>query len=103
MSLTEIELAELLFNHKANIREQKIIGCYNETTAFLTHCLNHLEEYERNLLVNIMINRVSIRKYSKMSGFSRNFIAKQQQLLLAQLTKIFNIKFSFDKDATQQH
>lgn len=96
---TQTDLTELLHNYKVNQREQKIIGGYNETMAFLEHCLTQLEGYERSLLVNIMIEKISIRKYSKISGFSRNFIAKQRQLLVAQLTKIFNIKFSFDNSA----
>lgn len=94
---TQCELTELLHNYKSYKREQKIIGCYNEKIDFLEHCLEQLEDYEKKLIANTMIENISIRKYAKISGFSRNFIVKQQQLLIAQLTKFFNIKFSFDK------
>ncbi len=93
---TEEKLTKLFANYRENKREQKIFGYNNEKTAFLEHCLKHLDEYERDLLQNTMLEGISIRKYSKITGFSRNFIAKQQRLLITQLTKIFNIKFSFD-------
>ncbi|NCA92862.1 hypothetical protein EOM82_06410 [bacterium] len=97
MNWTEEKITMLLTNYRENKREQKILGYNNEKTAFLEHCLKHLDEYERDLLEKTMLEGVSIRKYSKISGFSRNFIAKQQHLLISQLTKIFNIKFSFDQ------
>lgn len=97
MNFCEDDITKLLLNYKLYQREQKIIGKPNEKIEFLTHCLNHLEDYEKRLLTNIMIEGVSIRKYAKSSGFSRNFITKHKQLLVAQLTKIFNIKFDFDK------
>lgn len=98
MIFTQNMITEMLLNLKGDLREQKIMGKSKETTAFLEHCLNQLEDYESDLLKSTTMEKVSIRKYAKISGFSRSFVTKQRQLLIAQLTKIFNIKFSFDQN-----
>lgn len=97
MIFTQNMVLTMLLNHKEHQREEKIMGKGKETTAFLEHCLNQLDDYESNLLKSTTMEKISIRKYAKISGFSRNFVTKQRQALIAQLTKIFNIKFSFDE------
>jgi len=64
-----------------------------EKIKFLDFCLGVLETYERELIMAICMNGISIRQYSRCAGFSRNFIAKERDRILSMLTRFFVIKY----------
>lgn len=74
-------------------KEESALGVTNERLRFLEHCLNQLDDYERDILIKTFSEGVSMRKYSRYTGFSRSFIAKQRERSAELVAKFFNIKY----------
>lgn len=87
------DVKDVLVSLRDRKKEEAVMGVRDEEAAFLEHCLKHLEDYERDILLKTYSDGVSIRRYSLLTGFSRNFIARQREKSLALLTKFFNIKY----------
>jgi hypothetical protein len=88
----------MLSNYKALEIEQRIFGMQDDEHSFLNHCISCLESYEKDLVVNVLIEKVSIRRYSRKTGFSRNFIAKERDRIISLLGKFFMIKYSYEEE-----
>ena len=88
MSLEEynLKVKNSLIYYKDNETKQKIFG-KEETHIFLKHCLECLEDYERDLIISIMVDKISIRCYSRRSGFSRSFISKERDRIISLIAK----------------
>ena len=82
-------LTELTEREKA----EGVFGKPDEEARFLRHCLKFLDAGERDIIEKTYLEGVSVRKYSRLSGFSRNFISKQRDRTIELLTKFFNVKF----------
>ena len=97
-----IDEIELLMNNYGDMKKEiKVLkntgGDFEEKEKklnFLDYCLSLLETYERELIMSICMNSISIRRYSRHSGFSRNFISKEKKRILVLFNKFFNIKFN---------
>ncbi len=61
-------------------------------------CLENIEPYERDILEKTLIENVSVREYSRRSGFSRESVTKERQRVLKMLAKFFNIMESKGKE-----
>lgn len=61
-------------------------------------CLENIEPYERDILEKTLIENVSVREYSRRSGFSRESVTKERQRVLKMLAKFFNIMESGGKE-----
>lgn len=61
-------------------------------------CLENIEPYERDILEKTLIENVSVREYSRRSGFSRESVTKERQRVLKMLAKFFNIMESRGKE-----
>lgn len=92
-----LRVKNMLTNYKDKEKMVKIFGTNIEEQCFLAHCLNCLEVYERDLITNIMIEKISVRCYSRKSGFSRNFITKERDRIILLIAKFFEIKESYHK------
>lgn len=88
------KVKNLLIYYKDNEIKQKIFGT-DEDHNFLKHCLECLEKYETDLIVSIMVDKISIRCYSKKSGFSRSFISKERDRIILLIAKFFAVKESY--------
>lgn len=88
------KVKNLLIYYKDNETKQKIFG-KEEEHDFLKHCIRCLESYERDLIISIMVDKISIRCYSKKSGFSRSFIAKERDRIISLIAKFFTVKESY--------
>lgn len=86
-----LKVKNLLIYYKDNEAKQKIFG-KEEEHNFLKHCLNCLENYERDLIISIMVDKISIRCYSKKSGFSRSLISKERDRIISLIAKFFTVK-----------
>lgn len=71
---------------KSNQLEKKV--------KFLEFCLSLLETYQKELVLSVYTNGISIRKYSDHTGLSRNFISKEKQRVIDEFNKYFEIKYS---------
>lgn len=89
----EEDVKELLINLKDRKKEASALNKPDEEAEFLEHCLKYLDPYETDILLKTFSERVSVRKYSARSGFSRNFISAQRERSVKLLTKFFNIKY----------
>jgi hypothetical protein len=89
-----LKVKNLLIYYKDNEIKQKVFG-NDEGHNFLKHCLECLEDYERHLISCIMVDKISIRCYSKKSGFSRSFIAKERDRIISLIAKFFMVKESY--------
>ncbi|HOO23426.1 MAG TPA: hypothetical protein PKY53_07135 [Clostridia bacterium] len=85
------KVKNLLIYYKDNELKQKVFG-EDEDHVFLKHCIGCLENYEKDLIVSIMVDKISIRRYSRQSGFSRSFIAKERDRIVFLLAKFFALK-----------
>ena len=90
-----LRVKNMLTNYKDKEKQIKIFGLDKEEQNFLTHCLACLDAYERDLVINIMIEKISVRCYSRKSGFSRNFITKERDRIILLIAKFFEIKESY--------
>lgn len=61
-------------------------------------CLENIEPYERDILEKTLIENVSVREYSRRSGFSRESVTKERQRVLKMLAKFFNVMESKGKE-----
>lgn len=91
-----LKVKNLLIYYKDNETKQKIFG-KDEMHNFLKHCLECLEDYERDLIISIMVDKISIRSYSRRSGFSRSFIAKERDRIIALIAKFFMVNESYKR------
>lgn len=64
----------------------------------MDRCLENIEPYERDILEKTLIENVSVREYSRRSGFSRESVTKERQRVLKMLAKFFNIMESRGKE-----
>ena len=64
----------------------------------MDRCLENIEPYERDILEKTLIENVSVREYSRRSGFSRESVTKERQRVLKMLAKFFNIMESKGKE-----
>lgn len=64
----------------------------------MDRCLENIEPYERDILEKTLIENVSVREYSRRSGFSRESVTKERQRVLKMLAKFFNIMESGGKE-----
>lgn len=90
----ENDLKDLLINLKDRKKEAKALDRPDKEAEFLEHCLNFLDPYEKDILLKTYSEKISIRKYSAYSGFSRNFISTQREKSVKLLTKFFNVKYN---------
>lgn len=88
-------ITALLNGFRENEIRAKVFNNADEDHKFLVHCISCLEGYEKDLVESILINKVSIRRYSKKTGFSRTFIAKERDRLINLLAKFFLIRISY--------
>ncbi len=87
------EVYEILNNYKEKKSYSKVFNQNDEKLEFLEHCLECLEEYQKDLIISVCIEKISIRRYSKMTGFSRSFITKEKDKAVELLAKFFKVKF----------
>lgn len=78
-------------NYKDKKKEEAIFGYKSEETAFLERCLDNIEPYEKDIVEKTLIENISVRRYSKESGFSRETVTNQRNRVIKLLTKFFNI------------
>lgn len=93
MTYREEDVKELLINLKDRKKEALALDKPDKEAEFLEHCLKFLDPCETDILLKTFSEKVSIRKYSAHSGFSRNFISAQREKSVKLLTKFFNIKY----------
>ncbi len=91
---TQERITRLLTECSDREKTAAVFGKTDEETTFLKHCLKFLDPEEKDVIEKIYFDGVSVRKYSRMSGFSRNFINRQRDKSVELLTKFFNVKFS---------
>lgn len=63
---------------------------------FLDYCLDSLEDYEQDLIRNVCIRNISIRKYSERTGYSRNYISKKRDEIIALISVYFEMRYTLD-------
>ena len=61
---------------------------------FLEYCLDLLDTYQKELVMSVCVNGISIRKYSQHTGMRRNFISKEKNKVISLLARFFEIKFT---------
>lgn len=88
-------IKDMLTNYKDKEIQLRIFGTKEEQQDFLTHCVACLESYERDLITNILIEKISIRRYARKTGFSRSFITKERDRIISLLAKFFQIRYSY--------
>ncbi|MFA6867177.1 MAG: hypothetical protein WCR54_06630 [Clostridia bacterium] len=88
------EVEELLSNYKNKQKEIRVFSKEDSKQDFLKHCLDCLDDYEKELLDSIMIEKISIRQYSRQSGFSRAFVTKEKNRLIDLIAKFFQVNYS---------
>lgn len=94
------EIEDLLVGFNAYKKEiavlKKVGGEYLQLESkiqFMEFCFSLLEKYQKELILTICINGVSVRKYSDNSGFSRTFISREKQKIIDEINKYFKIKY----------
>lgn len=87
------EVKELLEQFKERKNYVKVFEQKDDKVEFLEHCLACIEEYQKDIIYSIMIDKISVRRYSRLTGFSRNFIAKERDKTLDLLSKFFYVKY----------
>jgi len=97
--MTEVDygtkVKNMLTNYKDKETQVKIFETIDEEHIFLGHCISCLESYEKDLITNILIEKISIRRYARKTGFSRSFITKERDRLIFLLAKFFQIRYSY--------
>ena len=88
----------MLRGYKEKKKEEAIFGVKNSLIGFMDKCLENIEPYERDILEKTLIENVSVREYSRRSGFSRESVTKERQRVLKMLAKFFNIMESGGKE-----
>ena len=83
----------MLAGYKERKKELAIFAKRDEKTEFLEKCLANIDDYERDILVKTYMEGVSVRSYSRESGFSRETINKERKRILGMLAKFFNVMF----------
>ncbi|NLL56040.1 MAG: hypothetical protein GX242_02380 [Clostridiales bacterium] len=89
-----LKVKNLLIYYKDNETKQRVFGKVEEHN-FLKHCLCCLEDYEKHLITSIMVDKISIRCYSRKSGFSRSFIAKERDRIISLIAKFFMVRENY--------
>ena len=87
----EQKISELLKSYKERKKIALVCEKKDEEIEFLDKCIKSLEDYEKDLVEKVCIENISVRAYSKNSGFSRDFITKRKKYLLELISKFFNI------------
>lgn len=87
------DVENILKNFCDREKEAEIFERKDEEIDFMKRCLRYLDASEKDILEKIYFDKISVRKYSTLSGFSRNFIVKQKNKSIELLTKFFNVKF----------
>lgn len=94
------EIEDLLTGFTAYKKEiavlKKVGGDYTNLEKkinFLEFCFSLLETYERELILSVCINGVSIRKYADHTGMSRNYISKEKGRIIEDFSRYFEIKY----------
>ncbi len=72
-------------------------GKKDEEIAFLRHGMEYLDVEQRDILEKIFLEKVSLRGYSKVSGFSRHFLKKRIDESILLLVKFFNVKYGYGR------
>lgn len=86
----ENKISNFFKEYKERKKIKAIFGTQDELTDFADKCLENIEPYEKDIIVNTCIEGVSLRQYSKMSGFSRDTVTKERKRILCMLAKFFN-------------
>lgn len=94
MTYNQEFVKELLVNYKDNQKKVKCLGINDKYLTFLELCLKSLEPYESDLLKTLFIEKISIRQYSRITGFSRDFVAKERDRLIRLIAQFFTLKFA---------
>lgn len=95
---TPQKVADILKECRDRTIAAEVFGREDEEVAFLRHCLKYIDPAERDILERLYFDGVSVRRYSAISGFSRNFIVKQRDRSLELLSRFFNVKFNFGRE-----
>lgn len=95
------EVEDLLYKYSEYKKEVEVLEKVNGNSKslgkrikFLEYCLTLLDTYQKELIMSVCINGISIRKYSQYTGMSRNFIAKEKNKIIELLARFFEIKFT---------
>lgn len=86
----ETKISALLKEYKERKKVEAIFGTKDEMVDFADKCLNNIEPYEKDIIVNTCIEGVSLRQYAKISGFSRDTVTKERKRILDMLARFFN-------------
>lgn len=100
-----MEIYDYMKNYKdyrkefAVYKQAGVDCCENERKLdFLDYCMGLLEEYERKLISAVCFEGLPVRRYSRISGFSRYYICKERDRIIELFNKYFKVKF--DSSAT---
>ena len=93
ITYNEQKILEIMAEYKERKKKSEIFNEADEEIEFLDKCIKTFDLYERDLLEKTCIEKVSIRRYSKISGFSRNYVTKQRNQLLSLIARFFTIMF----------
>lgn len=88
----EEKLFELCKGYKEKKKINAIFGLNDERTEFLDKCLDNIEPYEKDIILQTCIEGISLRQYAKMSGFSRDTITKERKRIMSMLVRFFNME-----------
>lgn len=95
------EVEDLLYNFSVYKKEAEVLEKVKGSSKqlgrkikFMEYCLTLLDTYQKELVMSVCINKISIRKYSQYTGMSRNFISKEKNKIIELLARFFEIKFN---------